>query len=510
MKTQIGTLGRRWALLLGALAMASCGDGVATIPPSTTVAGLILADDLAYGTVSLRDSSTPPQERSTLIRNNGAYAIDSSGLKAPFVIQAQVMTTAAGAEPVKLFTIPGEEIATNLSTLSTAAVAAVTKSERAQDAFESSDHGGATSSKLQETIAALRTVLAPLFSLFQVPADPFGDDGMDAALKALLRDVDVTTRKGKVLVTNRATGGVIFEGRTKELASGTFNPENMPSGHGKCDPPSTDGVALYAATCAKCHGALPGDVGGSSSAETRAAIVSNEGGMAKLRKMTDAQLEAIAAALSSGSSSTSCTSFTYSAWSACQSDGTQTRTVISASPSGCTGGNPVLSQSCGSAPPADGAALYEAKCSSCHGALASSEVQGASASAIVGKHGSKYGTAEEMAAIATALSSGSSPTTCTSFTYSAWGACQSNGTQTRTVVSASPSGCTGGNPVLSQSCSAAPSIDGAALYGAKCSSCHGALASSEVRGASASAIVGKHGSKYGTAEEMAAIATALK
>ena len=42
--------------------------------------------------------------------------------------------------------------------------------------------------------------------------------------------------------------------------------------------------------------------------------------------------------------------------------------------------------------------------------------------------------------------------TCTSFTYSSWRHCSSSGTQTRTVVSSSPSGCSGGNPLLSQSC----------------------------------------------------------
>lgn len=41
--------------------------------------------------------------------------------------------------------------------------------------------------------------------------------------------------------------------------------------------------------------------------------------------------------------------------------------------------------------------------------------------------------------------------TCTTFTYSPWSNCN-NGTQTRTVVSASPSGCINGNPVLSQTC----------------------------------------------------------
>lgn len=41
---------------------------------------------------------------------------------------------------------------------------------------------------------------------------------------------------------------------------------------------------------------------------------------------------------------------------------------------------------------------------------------------------------------------------CTSWTYSAWSAC-SGSQQTRTIVSSLPSGCTGGSPVLTQSCS---------------------------------------------------------
>ena len=41
--------------------------------------------------------------------------------------------------------------------------------------------------------------------------------------------------------------------------------------------------------------------------------------------------------------------------------------------------------------------------------------------------------------------------TCTSFTYSSWSTC-SGANQTRTVVSSSPEGCTGGSPVLIQTC----------------------------------------------------------
>jgi len=42
--------------------------------------------------------------------------------------------------------------------------------------------------------------------------------------------------------------------------------------------------------------------------------------------------------------------------------------------------------------------------------------------------------------------------TCTSFTYSAWSECQPSNTKTRTVTSSSPAGCTGGSPILTQSC----------------------------------------------------------
>lgn len=94
---------------------------------------------------------------------------------------------------------------------------------------------------------------------------------------------------------------------------------------------------------------------------------------------------------------TICTSWTYSDWSTCQANGTKTRTVISSLPSGCSGGNPVLTQSC----------AY-------------------------------------------------TPSTCTSWTYSDWGACANN-QQTRTIISSQPANCTGGNPVLNQSCNSTPS-----------------------------------------------------
>jgi hypothetical protein len=101
-----------------------------------------------------------------------------------------------------------------------------------------------------------------------------------------------------------------------------------------------------------------------------------------------------------------CTSFTYSDFGACQSNNTQTRTVVSSLPAGCTGGTPVLTQACTFVPPVNA---------------------------------------------------------CTSFTYSDFGACQSNNTQTRTVTSSSPSGCTGGTPVLTQACTFVPPAGGTSV-----------------------------------------------
>jgi hypothetical protein len=120
-----------------------------------------------------------------------------------------------------------------------------------------------------------------------------------------------------------------------------------------------------------------------------------------------------------------CTSFTYTNWSACQSNNTQTRTVTSSSPAGCAGGSPVLSQSCTYTPPATSAPSTSAPATS---APSSGGGGGGSSLAAV------------------------TPVVCTSFTYANWSVCHTNNTQTRAVMAQSPVGCTGGSPLVSQSC----------------------------------------------------------
>lgn len=48
--------------------------------------------------------------------------------------------------------------------------------------------------------------------------------------------------------------------------------------------------------------------------------------------------------------------------------------------------------------------------------------------------------------------------TCTSWTYTDWSTCSESGQQTRSVLTSLPTSCTGGNPVLTQSCTYAPPV----------------------------------------------------
>jgi cytochrome b involved in lipid metabolism len=181
---------------------------------------------------------------------------------------------------------------------------------------------------------------------------------------------------------------------------------------------------------------------------------------------------------------TACSVFAYSSWGSCQSNGTQNRTVNSSSPSGCTGGSPVTTQSCSYIPPVVVASGFTAASVSTHNSasncwlIISGKVYnvtqyvpfhpGGTAN-IVNNCGTDATTLFTTSAGHIHSSSAHTllagyyvgdiqvaGTVCNSFTYNAWGSCQSDNTQTRSVVGSSPSGCSGGSPVTSQACTYNP------------------------------------------------------
>src|SRR6185369_4912962 len=178
-----------------------------------------------------------------------------------------------------------------------------------------------------------------------------------------------------------------------------------------------DGAALYSSDCSGCHGSLAtSGKRGASVSQIQDAISHNWGGMGAFASLTTDQLQAIATSLSAPVSTAPDTT-------------NATNTPATATVS------------------LDGAALYTANCSSCHGSLATSGKGGALASAIQAAIAGNYGgmgrfsnlTSAQLQAIADALAAVAAPT-----------------------------------PVQTPPPSSRPgTLDGAALYTTYCSSCHG-------------------------------------
>jgi mono/diheme cytochrome c family protein len=344
-------------------ALTGCGSvPSSTSPtPSTAVGGVASLGTTTNVTVSLKDSSVPAKEITTTPRSNGTYVVDVKGLTPPYLLKAAGRNNAGTTQLYSLSTKGGWA---NINSLSDTAVAAAADGTSPDELYTRSDpeRNRRTAYNLEAVINSLRTVLAPLFALYQT-SDPITDNddhGENSGLRAMLRDVRVTVVSGMVTVTNRQTGGVIFSGPLKNLDTGTFHPENMPGGPGTI-PGTTSGATLYAENCSTCHGTLAtSSMKGKTADQIQAAIAGNRGGMGSLSTLTTDQISAIAAALATTTTPppAACT-YTYDGWGVCQSNGIQIRGLLSSSPAGCTGGTPVLTQSCTYVPPT-------AVCGSCH------------------------------------------------------------------------------------------------------------------------------------------------
>jgi len=450
------SVGSMW---LGAVAagllMAACGTNEVE---GSAVTGVALSDTPVAGTVELVDSSAQPLLRQVTTRPDGSFSVDVAGLTPPYLLR---VAFSEAAVQKRLYAVSEGNENLDVNPITDVAFGAASSGRDEDEVFERSDREQKRSAadRARSLLIQLQAVLAPLFERYGI-ADPRTDK---QAVRELLEDVQVRRSGGVVTVTNRETGGVIFTGALDDLASGTFDPDAMPEGPGTTPPPAgTDGAQLYANACAACHGPLAtSQVRGESASSIAEAIQENEGGMgtAALRALTSTQLGAIATALRGGTTPPPACTYTYGAWTACAA-GTQSRVVLQATPAGCAG-TPLLVQSCGTTPPPpDGAALYQQHCASCHGSSMLGSSAGSIQSAIdrnTGGMGSASLRALTPAQVAAIAATGNpAPATCSAFSYSSWGACQTNGTQVRTVTGATPAGCTGGSPVTTQACTPPP------------------------------------------------------
>jgi hypothetical protein len=441
------------------LALSGCSGGnsggVVSGSSGSIISGVASLGTTTSGAVSIKDSSVPAQERTTTINRNGSYAVNVSGLRPPFMVRATWRDNSGNS---RMYSVSSTGGRTNINPFSDTAVAAAAEDMDPDDLYARPDAGRyrRTSENLERVINSLRTVLAPLFALYQTSGNPITDDddneNENSGLRAMFRDVRFVTNSGTVIVTSRQTGAVIFSGPLNDLSSGTFYPANMPAGTG-----SNACTYTYSA-----WGACQSD-----NTQTRTMLTSSPAGCTGTPILSQA-------CVSVPPTPTPCT-YTYSSWSACLSDNTQIRTDLTSSPAGCTG-MPILSQACTYIPPA---CTYNY---SVWGACQSNNTQTRTmlSSSPTGCTGTPV--------LSQSCTYVPPVTACTSFTYSAWGTC-TNGTQTRTVLTSLPAGCTGGTPALSQSCTPPTPVCGSchaippstgkhsfhvSSMGYACSTCHGA------------------------------------
>jgi hypothetical protein len=485
------------------LALAGCGSSGSNASTASTLSGVAAAQaPLGGAKLTVKDSSAPQQQKTLTTSDDGSFSLSVTGLQAPYMLQASwsddegehtLRSVADGAG--RTWINPLTEIA--LAAATTAGADGGTESD---DSREYEHVAASVSAFLQQ----LRTTLAPLFDLYGIGSNLMQVD--PTAMTALLKDVSFSAANGTLVVTNRATGAVIFSGPLSNLAAGTFNQGNLPAGPGTTTPPPP-------AACTYTYGAWGACQ--SDGTQTRTVAISSPAGCTGTPVLSQTCTYTPPA--------TTCTSFLYSAWTpaTCDATGVQSRTVVSSSPTGCTGGSPTLTQTCTYTPPPAACTYSYNAWGACQSngtqtrTVATSSPAGCTGTPVLSQACTYVppvttctsftysawtpatcdATGVQTRTVASSSPSGCTggspvltqsctppPVTCTSFTYSAWGTCSASGTQTRTVASSAPSGCTGGAPVLSQACTPPPPPNPVTTANivSSCTGCHGLTSNSTV------------------------------
>ncbi|HEX8908052.1 MAG TPA: hypothetical protein VF805_02550 [Anaeromyxobacteraceae bacterium] len=213
------------ASVLAGLALAGCGQGGTR---ASTLSGVASTQaPLGGAKLTLKDSSTSPQQRTTIAATaDGTFTFDVSGLRPPFMLQADWSDDAGEHHLRSVAKEPGSAHVDPLTESALAAAAAAALAQGDSEADDGAEHER-TAVRVDAFLQQLRTALAPLFDLYGIGTDLLQAD--PTALLALLHDVSFEVQQGSLVVTNRATGAVIFTGPLTDLAAGTFSSGNLPA-----------------------------------------------------------------------------------------------------------------------------------------------------------------------------------------------------------------------------------------------------------------------------------------
>jgi len=226
-------------------ALAGCGGGgggdttpVTPPPPAaTTLSGVVAAGaPIANAAISIKDASGTTKTVSA--QSNGAYSLDVSNLKAPFVIEASGVL--AGNLVVLHSVLPsvtaGTSATANVTPLTEALVAAVGGAKPVK-VFTSPDTSKLTPAAVDAAQGTLKKALATVLTAANVPANvdlvqsPFtaNKTGLDAVIDAV--KVQVTTTTGtdaQVVLTNKLNPDEVVTVKSSGDTTGTITQSTLP------------------------------------------------------------------------------------------------------------------------------------------------------------------------------------------------------------------------------------------------------------------------------------------
>ena len=195
--------------ILVAMALGACDGGDDSQPPSTTssISGVAAAGSPIIGTVTLRDSSSPYQEKSVTIAADGTYKIDTTGLKAPFVLRAS--GTTSGGKTYRLYSGAVSSDANgniNITPFTDLIIANIAGSV-AENYFNNAAFSGLTAAQLTAKEAELHTRLQPILTALGVTASldllrtafAANHTGLDAVLDTVRVTVDPAANTAEIL-----------------------------------------------------------------------------------------------------------------------------------------------------------------------------------------------------------------------------------------------------------------------------------------------------------------------
>lgn len=269
----------------------SCSVGSRDPSTENLVTGVAATGAPIFGTVTLKDSSTPAVERTNFTGGDGTFAFNTAGITAPFIIR----TTSGGKT---LYSIATGNGTTNINPLTTIAVsvAAGGADLNAMYATPTAQALNALVLKLPSAELSVKTALAPILSRFGVSGSIFNSVYVadHTGADALFDVVNVNLAGGTITLTNKSNGLVIFTAPASAISNGSVAVGNIPD-----VPVLSLGTKLYMSNCSVCHGDIYNSTlaGRGTAVAINGAIASDIGGMGSLDGLTMEEIRAISDAI---------------------------------------------------------------------------------------------------------------------------------------------------------------------------------------------------------------------